>query len=114
MVQLDKCRREMVSGSYGENLSLLFQSFEHDHVMNPVKIDPATEEGKRALCIYLCADRCDIGGVAVAVLLSSMPALAIWYVNIRRQIGLTKRERGLLFAPPTGGISCHGGCGLPT
>lgn len=52
------------------------------------------------LLIYPLASRWGIIGAAVAMLLSSVSGLAVWYVNIRPQIGVTRKDLGLLFAPP--------------
>jgi O-antigen/teichoic acid export membrane protein len=52
------------------------------------------------LLIYPLASRWGIIGAAIAMLLSSASGLAVWYVNIRPQIGITWKDLALLFAPP--------------
>lgn len=52
------------------------------------------------LFIYPFASRWGINGAALAVVLSSISALVVWYVNIRRQIGIRSKDIGLLFGPP--------------
>ena len=56
--------------------------------------------GTVLLCIYPLSARWGINGAAVAMVVSSMSALAVWYVNIRRQIDITMKDMGFIFAPP--------------
>ena len=53
-----------------------------------------------SLCIYPLSVRWSINGAAAAMVVSSMSALAVWYVNIRRQVGITMKDMGFMFAPP--------------
>ena len=41
-----------------------------------------------------------INGAALAMVLSGLSALGVWYVNIRRQIDITWKQLRLIFAPP--------------
>jgi O-antigen/teichoic acid export membrane protein len=50
--------------------------------------------------IYPLSSRWGIVGAASAVLLSSLAALWVYFVNIRRQLGVTWEDVGLLFLPP--------------
>jgi O-antigen/teichoic acid export membrane protein len=50
--------------------------------------------------IYPLASRWGIIGAAAAMLLSNTAALAVWYINIRPQIGVTAKDLSLLFSPP--------------
>jgi len=52
------------------------------------------------LFIYPLSSRWGIVGAAIAVLLSSLAALAVYFVNIQRQLGITWKDIGLLFIPP--------------
>jgi lipopolysaccharide exporter len=52
------------------------------------------------LCIYPLSVRWGINGAAVAVVVSSITTLAVWYINIRREIGLTMKDIGIILAPP--------------
>jgi O-antigen/teichoic acid export membrane protein len=50
--------------------------------------------------IYPLASRWGIIGGAAAMLLSNTAALAVWYLNIRPQIGVAAKDLSLLFSPP--------------
>jgi len=50
--------------------------------------------------IYPLSVRWNIQGAALAMVLSSMSGLVVWYANIRRQVGITIRDLGLLLMPP--------------
>jgi O-antigen/teichoic acid export membrane protein len=52
------------------------------------------------LCIYPLSSRWGIIGASVAMVLSNASALVVWYVNMRRLVGVTWREIALLFTPP--------------
>lgn len=52
------------------------------------------------LLIYPLASRWGIVGAAAAMLLSSLSGLAVWYINIRPQMGVTRKDLALLFGPP--------------
>jgi lipopolysaccharide exporter len=52
------------------------------------------------LCIVPLSTRWSINGAAAAMVVSTMAALAVWYVNIRREIGLTIKDMGFILAPP--------------
>ena len=52
------------------------------------------------LFVYPLSSRWGIVGAAFAVLLSGISALAVTFVNIRRQFGITWKELGLMFLPP--------------
>jgi PST family polysaccharide transporter/lipopolysaccharide exporter len=52
------------------------------------------------ILIYPFSSRWGITGAAVAVLLSNVSALAVWYMNIRPQIGITGKSLAFLFSPP--------------
>ena len=54
------------------------------------------------LCIYPLSSRWGIAGAAFAILLSQTSALAVYFVNIRRQFGVTWKDMGLMFLPPLG------------
>lgn len=56
--------------------------------------------GSVLLCIYPLSARWGINGAAAAMVVSSMSALAVWYVNIRRQIDIAIKDMGFIFAPP--------------
>jgi O-antigen/teichoic acid export membrane protein len=52
------------------------------------------------ILIYPLLSRWGIIGAAVAVLLSNVSALVVWYMNIRPQIGITGKGLACLFSPP--------------
>jgi len=52
------------------------------------------------LCIYPLSSRWGIVGASVAMVLSNTSALVVWYVNLRRLVGVTRKDLALLFTPP--------------
>jgi lipopolysaccharide exporter len=52
------------------------------------------------LCIYPLSVRWNINGAASAMVVSGISAVAVWYVNIRREIGLTIKDMGFILGPP--------------
>ena len=50
--------------------------------------------------IYPLASRWGIVGAAAAMLLSSVSALTVWFINIRPQLGMDAKDLGRLFLPP--------------
>jgi lipopolysaccharide exporter len=52
------------------------------------------------LFIYPLSARWGIAGAAFAILLSQTSALIVYFVNIRRQFGITWKDMGLMFFPP--------------
>jgi O-antigen/teichoic acid export membrane protein len=52
------------------------------------------------LCIYPLSSRWGIVGASVAMVLSNTSALVVWYLNMRRQVGITWKALALLFTPP--------------
>ncbi len=61
------------------------------------------------LFIYPLSSRWGISGAALAVLLSTIFSLAVYFVNIRRQFGITWNDMGLMFLPPLGASLLMGG-----
>jgi lipopolysaccharide exporter len=52
------------------------------------------------VCIYPLCALWGINGAAWAMVLSGVSALGVWYVNIRRQLGIAWKELNLIFTPP--------------
>lgn len=50
--------------------------------------------------IYPFSHRWGIKGAAFAMLLSSVSAIAVWYLNIRSQLGVNGKALALIFSPP--------------